>query len=124
MWISSFLIRQALAIRCVAVGTQREGSGGVKLHREEGASEGSAKRSKRDSIVRSRGSVISQAFRLYSSLQKFSDLVQWIASRAKPTGRLIALHAQYKSTLDGVQAEDVGVTAGQEFDGEIFDQDT
>jgi hypothetical protein len=26
--------------------------------------------------------------------------------------------------LEGVQAEDVGITAGQEFDGEIFDQDT
>ena len=65
-----------------------------------------------------------QAFRLYSSLQKFGDLIKWIASRAKPTGRRITLHAQYKCTLVGVQAEDVGVTAGQEFDGEIFDQDT
>ena len=43
MWISSFLIRQAAAIRCVAAGTQREASGGVKRQREEGASEGSAK---------------------------------------------------------------------------------
>ena len=66
----------------------------------------------------------SQAFRLYSSLGKFGDLVKWIASRAKPTGRRIALHAKYKCTLAGVQAEDVGVTAGQELDGEIFDQNT
>ena len=124
MWISSILIRQASAIRCVAAGTQREASGGVKRHREEGASEGSSKRSKRDCTVRIRGSVASQAFRLYSSLRKFGDLVKWIASRAKPTGRRIALHAQYRCTLEGVQAEEVGVTAGQEFDGEIFDQDT
>ena len=65
----------------------------------------------------------SQAFRLYSSLRKFGDLVKWIASRATPTGRRIALHALYKCTLEGVQAEDVSVTAGQEFDGEIFDHD-
>ena len=60
----------------------------------------------------------------YSSLQKFGDLIKWIASRAKPTGRRITLHAQYKYTLEGVQVEDIGITAGQEFDGEIFDQDT
>ena len=71
-----------------------------------------------------RGNVASQAIRLYSSLRKFGDQVKWIASRAKPTGRRIALHAQYKCTLEGVQWEDVGVTAGQEFDGEIFNQDT
>ena len=71
-----------------------------------------------------RGSVASQAFRLYSGLWKFGDLIKWIASRAKPTGRRITLHAQYKCTLEGVQAEGVGVMAGQEFDGEIFDQDT
>ena len=70
------------------------------------------------------GSVTSHAFRLYSSLRKFGDLVRWITSRAKPTGQRITLHAQYKCTLEGVQAEDVGVTAGQELDGEIFDQDT
>ena len=66
----------------------------------------------------------SQASRLYSGLRKFSDLIKWIASREKPTGRRITLHAQYKCTLEGVQAEDVGVTAGQEFDREFFDQDT
>ena len=108
----------------MAAGTQREGSGGVKRHREERASEGSVKRSKRDCTVRIWGSVAFQAFRLYSSLRKFGDLIKWIASRAKPTGRRITLHAQYKCTLEGVQAENVGVTAGQEFDGEIFDQDT
>ena len=124
MWISSFLIRQASAIRCVAAGTQREKSGGVKRHREERASEGSVKRSKRDCTVRIWGSVAFQAFRLYSSLRMFGDLIKWIASRAKPTGRRMTLHAQYKCTLEGVQAEDVGVTAGQELDREIFDQDT
>ena len=108
----------------MAGGTQREGSGGVKRHLEEGASESSAKRFKRDCTVRIWGSVAFQAFRLYSSLRKFGDLVKWIASRAKPTGRRIVLHAQYKCTLEGVQADDVGVTAGQEIDGEIFDQDT
>ena len=71
-----------------------------------------------------RGSVACLAFRLYSGLQKFGNLIKWIASRAKPTGRRITLHAQYKCTLEGVQAEDVGITAGQEFDREIFDQDT
>ena len=124
LWISSFLIRQASAIRCVAAGMQREGSGGVKAHREERASEGSVKRPKRDCTVRIRGSVAFQAFRLYSGLRKFGDLIKWIASRAKPTGRRITLHAQYKCTLEGVQADEIGVTAGQEFDGEIFDQDT
>ena len=74
--------------------------------------------------MRIRGSVASQAFRLYSGLRKFGDLIKWIASRAKPTGRRITLHAQYKYTLEGVQEEDVGVTAGQEFDREIFDQNT
>ena len=111
MGISSFLIRQASAIHCVVAGTQREGSGGVKWHHEERASAGSIKRSKRDCTVRIRGSVASQAFRLYSGLQKFGDLIKWITSRAKPTGRRITLHAQYKCTLEGVQAEDVGVTA-------------
>ena len=103
---------------------QREASGGVKRHREEGASEGSAKRIKRDCIVRKRGSVASQAFRLYSSVRKFGDLVKWIAGRAKPTGWWIAHHAPYKCTLEGVQAKDVGFTAGKVFEGEIFDQDT
>ena len=124
MWISSILIQQASAIRCMAVGTQREGSGRIKRHRKERASEGSVKRPKRDCTVRIWGSVASQAFRLYSGLRKFGDLIKWIASRAKPTGQRITLHAQYTCTLEGVQAEDVGVMAGQEFDGEIFDQDT
>ena len=124
MWISSFLIRQVSAIRYVAAGTQREGSGGVKRHHEERALEGSVKRPKRDCTVRIWGSVASQAFRLYSGLRKFGNLIKWIASRAKPTCCRITLHAQYKCNLEGMQAEDVGVTAGQEFDGEIFEQDT
>ena len=126
MWIASFLISQASAIRCVAAGMQREGSGGVMRQREERASEGSVKRPNQDCqcTVRIQGSVASQVFRVYSGLRKFGDLIKWIASRAKPTGRRITLYAQYRCTLEGVQAEDIGVMAGEEFDGEIFDQDT
>ena len=76
IWISSFLIRQALAIHCVVAGMQREGSGRVKRHREEGASAGSVKRSKRDCTVCIRDSVAYQAFRIYCSLRKFGDLVK------------------------------------------------
>ena len=94
MWISSFLIQQATAICFLAAGTQREGSGGVKQHREERASEGYVKRPKRDCTLRICGSVASQAIHLYSGLRKFGDLIKWIASRAKPTGRRLTLHAQ------------------------------
>ena len=59
MWIFFILIQQASAIRHVAAGSQREESGGVKWHREAGASDGSAIRSKRDCTVRIPGSVAS-----------------------------------------------------------------
>ena len=42
----------------------------------------------------------------------------------KPTGLRITHHAQYKCTLEGVQVEDVGIMAGQKFDGEILDHNT
>ena len=124
MWISAFLIRQAAVIRSMAAGTRREGGGGAKRQRGDKDSDGSVKRAKRDFTVRVRGSVAVQAFRLYTGLRDFGDLVKWVDSKAKPKGRRIALLARYKCTLEGEQAEDIGVEAGQMFDGELFDQDS
>ena len=71
-----------------------------------------------------RGSVAMQSFRLYTGLRDFGDLVKWVDSKAKPMGRQIALLTLYKCTLEGKQAEDIGVEAGQMFEGELFDQDS
>ena len=124
MWISAFLIRQAAVIRSMAAGTRREGGGGAKRQRGDKDSDGSVKRAKQDFTVRVRGSVAVQAFRLYTGLRDFGDLVKWVDSKAKPKGRRIALLARYKCTLEGEQAEDIGVEAGQMFEGELFDQDS
>ena len=77
-----------------------------------------------ESSVRVRGSVAVQAFRLCTGLRDFRDLVKLVDSKAKPMRRRIALLARYKCTLDGEQAEDIGVEAGQMFEGELFDQDS
>ena len=123
MWISAFLIRQAAVIRSMAAGTRREGCG-VKRQRTDKDSDGSVKRAKRDFTVRVRGSVAVQAFWLYTGLRDFGDLVKWVDSKAKPKGRRIALLARYKCTLEGEQAEDIRVEAGQIVEGELFDQDS
>ena len=117
MWIYAFLIRQAAVIRSMVAGTRREGGSGAKRQRGDKDSDGSVKRAKRDFTVRVRGSVAVQAFRLYTGLRDFRDLVKWVDSKAKPKGWRIPLLARYKCTLEGQQAEDIGDEAGQMFEG-------
>jgi hypothetical protein len=124
MWISAFLVRQAGAIRSAAAGTRREGGGEGKRQRGDKDTDGPVKRAKQGFTVRVRGSVAVHAFRCFSGLENFGDLVEWVDRKAKPTGRRIRLHVRYKCTLQGEQAVDVGVEAGQVFEGELFDQDS
>ena len=70
------------------------------------------------------GSVAVQAFRIYTGLRDFGNLVKWVDSKVKPTGQRIALLASNKSILEGEQVEDIGVEGGQMFEGELFDQDS
>ena len=124
LWISAFLIKQASAIRSAAAGTLKEGAGKGKRKREGKDSDGSVKRAKRFFTVRVLGSVAVNAYRCCSGLQNFGALVKWVDSQAKPTGRRIRLHVRYKCTLEGEQAEEIGVVPGQVFEGELFDQDS
>ena len=73
--------------------------------------------------MRVQGSVAVQAFRLYTGLQDFGDLVKCVYSKAKPMGRRIALLARYKCTVEGEQVVDICVEASKMFEGELFDQD-
>lgn len=130
-WIHHFIRNLCNRLRETATGTEKAQKKKKKRKASGSSEEPPPKRPhiqvadipNKSFVVRVRGDAVpGSPFHAFQGLEEFSELLKWIA-KAKPKGPF-TLETNYRCQLSEEAAQDAGVTAGEEFVGEVWNQDT